>query len=207
MEQTEQEKVEIELAMLKERQKQLQRGIPKKTKRRALPQSISEEDFEKIVSKLKLQTKTGKKFFVAILLAYQSGLRISEVIKLKKEDININQKSIFIREGKYSRDRVVPLPSSWKNSMLDFIPFKYKNVNAGIRALQIGFKRRVKMSGVNPKYHFHSLRHSFGTRCLEKGMPINQVQILLGHSSVATTNVYIQANPVDALNKYQEIFK
>jgi len=207
MEQTEEEKKQTESAILKERLKQLRKGMPRKTKRKVLPQSISDENFNKIIDKLKLHTKTGKKFFVAILLAYQSGLRISEIINLKKEDINIIQKSIFIREGKYSRDRVVPLPSDWKNSMIDFIPFKYKNLKAGIRALQIGFKRRIKMSGVNSNFHFHSLRHSFATRCLEKGMPINQVQILLGHSSVSTTNVYIQANPVDALNKYQEIFK
>ena len=49
------------------------------------------------------------------------------------------------------------------------------------------------------RLHFHCLRHSFATRALEKGVPINQVQMLLGHSNVSTTNEYVRANPVEAI--------
>lgn len=52
----------------------------------------------------------------------------------------------------------------------------------------------------------HSLRHGFATRCLESGIPINQVQMLLGHSNVSTTSIYVKANPIDAIKNYEELF-
>ena len=135
------------------------------------------------------------------LLAYESGLRVSEVKNLKKENIDIKAKKIFIRDSKFSKDRVVPLPKTWKNYMINFFPVKIS-----IRSIQRNFKNVVLKSGVNSKFHFHSLRHSFATHLLERGMPINQVQILMGHSSVGTTNIYIVANPTDALLNYEKVY-
>jgi len=57
-----------------------------------------------------------------------------------------------------------------------------------------------------PDLHFHSLRHSFAVKLLESGMPINQVQLALGHSNIHTTSLYLQANPLDMLKKYEEVF-
>ena len=201
MEGSQKSSTEREIEKLYEEARKLKKTLPKKFKRKALPQSISPEDFNKILTQCNIKKKSGKIDRIAFLLAYESGLRVSEVVKLQKTDINLPQKSMFIRDAKFSKDRVVPLPATWKNFMLDFIP-----IEKGIRALQKSFKLACKKSQVNSIYHFHSLRHSFATRCLEKGMPINQVSMLLGHSSIGTTNIYVQANPVDALNKYQELF-
>jgi integrase/recombinase XerD len=192
---------EKEIQRLYEQAKILKKKLPKKFKRKVLPQSISPEDFAKILSQVNIKKESGKVDRIAFLLAYESGLRISEVIKLQKLDINLTQKSIFIRDAKFAKDRVVPLPATWKGYMMDYIP-----IGKGARALQRSFKRYCKRAEVNPIYHFHSLRHSFATRCLESGMPINQVSMLMGHASIGTTNVYVQANPVSALNKYQELF-
>lgn len=189
---------EIEDLYLKARE--LKKQLPKKHKKKLLPQAISDEEFKKIINAFNNDSR-AKEAKIACLIAYESGLRIAEVKNLKKEDINLVAKSIFVRQGKFSKDRVVPLPLTWKNYMIDFIPIK-----KCIRALQSIFKAAVIRAGVNPKYHFHNLRHSFATHCLERGMPINQLQILMGHSSVGTTNVYIQANPQDALNTYRRIF-
>ena len=72
-----------------------------------------------------------------------------------------------------------------------------------MRALQISFKDKVEKSGIKKQgLHFHSLRHSFAVRCMEKGIPLNQVQALLGHESIATTNIYTRINPKEALDKY-----
>lgn len=185
---------------LQEEARNLKRKLPKKFKKKTLPQALSDEEFMKIISLLD-KKESSRSTKVAFLLAYESGLRISEVLKLKKEDINETAKTIFIRQGKFSKDRVVPLPKTWKTYMMKYIP-----ISKGERALEQAFKKRVRKLGLNPIYHFHSLRHSFATHCLERGMPINQVQILMGHSSVGTTNVYIQANPKDAIDKYNEIF-
>jgi integrase len=191
---------EERLREIGEEAKQLKKMIPKKARKKTLPQSMSDEEFSKLITYLN-KRKANIRSKIAFLLAYESGMRISEVVDLKKEDIDTIAKTIFIREGKYSKDRVVPLPKHWKNGMLAYIP-----IGKSPRALQRIFKRAVKSAGLKETYHFHSLRHSFATHCLERGMPINQLQILLGHSSVATTNVYIQANPKDALASYEQYF-
>lgn len=166
-------------------------------KKQTLPKSMSDEEFGKIIKEL----GDNKESKVAFLLAYESGLRLSEVKGLRKEDIDDKTNRIFIKQGKYSKDRVVPLPKSWKSYMLDFIPIK-KNK----RSLERHFKISCAKAGLSADLTFHSLRHSFATHCLERGVPINQLQLFLGHSNVATTNVYIKANPLEALKSYEEHF-
>jgi integrase/recombinase XerD len=185
---------------LYEKARKLKKFLPKQYKRQPLPQAISDEEFNLILKKVS-DKKNFKESKIAFLLAYEAGLRISEIKHLQKEDIDLKSKRIFIRLGKFSKDRVVPLPKTWKTYMMDFIPIK-----KSVRSLERNFKNAVKIAGVNSIYHFHSLRHSFATHCLERGMPINQVQLLMGHSSVGTTNVYIRANPQDALASYEKVF-
>jgi site-specific recombinase XerD len=74
------------------------------------------------------------------------------------------------------------------------------------RNLQKIVNKAAINAGIKKSVHPHTLRHSFATNLLERGMPINQVSLLLGHASIGTTNVYTRANPIDALNKYEEIF-
>jgi len=196
----EEDKIKEELQELKERAIQLKKKLPKKHKRQALPQSMTDDEFSELCRELP-DREENKSTKIAFLLAYESGLRVSEVTNLQQADLDIFVKTCFIRNAKYGKDRVVPLPKTWKNWMLNYIPIKKSN-----RAIQIAFKKCVNKAGLNPIYHFHSLRHSFATHLLERGMPINQVQLLMGHSSVGTTNIYIRANPKEALTKYEEIF-
>jgi site-specific recombinase XerD len=100
-------------------------------------------------------------------------------------------------------------------------------LNVSTRALEIAFinnslkagfnsvlsekeqtNNRTKKKNMVPtyRYTFHSLRHGFGTRLLEQGVPLNQVQLLLGHTNISTTSVYLKASPIDALQSYEEKF-
>lgn len=194
------EKIKKELEILESKKKELQKLLPKKVRRKPLPQSMNDGEFKLLLKNLG-KNKKFKETKIAFLLGYESGLRISEIKNLKKEHINIQAKRIFVEKGKFSKDRVVPLPKTWKNYMLDHIPIK-----KGIRALQRNFKLAKEKAGLDSKFHFHCLRHSFATNLLERGMPINQVQLLMGHSSIAATNIYVLANPKDALAKYEEVF-
>lgn len=166
-------------------------------KRKKLPAYLTEEEFSNLI---KLVKKKHHK--LAFMLAFNSGLRISEIVSLKKEDVDLNSKRIFIRDAKGGKDRVVPLPKGFPKSYLDFIP-----LNCGIRALQISFANYIKKAGiVKQDLSFHSLRHSFAVRCMEKGMPLNAIQILLGHENIQTTSIYLKINPKDALDKYEELW-
>jgi integrase/recombinase XerD len=162
-----------------------------------LPISISQEEFDSIIS---ITKKPHHK--LAFVLGFCSGMRISEIVNLQPVDVDLNNKSIFIRSGKGERDRVVPLPKGFGEKSIKLLPIK-----CGARALEIVFKKcLIKANITKPGLHFHSLRHGFATHALNNNIPINQVQLLLGHSNVATTSIYIRANPKDALKSYEEMF-
>jgi len=192
--------VKQELLNLKLKARELRNSLPRKAKKQTIAMSLSDEEFGKVISQLK-NNKIGKESKVAFLLSYESGLRIAEVKNLQKENIDEKSKRIYVKEGKYLKDRTVPLPKSWKSWMMEFIPIK-----KSIRSLERNFKTACKKSELRTDLHYHNLRHSFATHCLERGMPINQVQLFLGHSNVQTTNVYIKANPIDALKSYEDKF-
>ena len=161
-----------------------------------LVKGLTPEEFKKLISVLPNKDTISK---TAFLLAYGSGLRISEVLKLQKE--NIQEKYISIWDAKGGKDRTVPKPKGWKEYMFKEIPMK-----VGERSLQRRFKKYAKKAGLPEHYVFHSLRHGFGTRMIESGVPLNQLSLLMGHSSISVTDVYTKARPQDALKSYEELF-
>lgn len=163
-----------------------------------LPKSITEQEFVLLV---KAARKNDKQARIAFLLAFGSGMRLSEVTSLRPEDVDEARKCIKILDSKYGRDRIVPIPKAWKGWMKDVLPIKKSN-----RSLQRNFKTCCKKAVLNPLYTFHSLRHGFATHSLEKGIPLNQIQLLLGHSNISTTSIYIRARPEDALSSYENLF-
>lgn len=192
--------IEKQVEDLYKQARELKKELPKKHRRIPLPKSMKDNEFKLLLKNLG-NRKGIKEFRVAFLIAYESGLRISEIKGLRKEHIDLKAKRIFVEKGKFSKDRVVPLPKTWKNYMINFIPIK-----KSIRALQRAFKKAKEQGKLDSKLTFHSLRHSFATNCLQRGMPINQVQLFMGHSSISATSIYLRANPEEALAKYQEIF-
>ena len=164
-----------------------------------LPVAIDEDEFAKLIQNTK---KT--KHRVAFLLGYGSGMRVSEVVKLEQRDIDFTKKSIFIRQGKGSKDRIVPLPKGFAPKHMKFIP-----IGVGARALQYAFRNASRKSGLletKPSIHFHSLRHGFATNCVSNGIPIHHIRTMMGHSNISVTNVYLELNPKEALKSYEELF-
>lgn len=171
----------------------------KSRKLKKLPVAISEEEFTSLIEHTK-----KKHHKVAFLLGFGAGLRISEIINLEPRDISINEKKILVRQGKGGKDRIVPLPKGFREDFLEILPMK-----CGSRALELGFKKAASKANLlekKPSLHFHSLRHGFATQCVSNGIPIHHVRTLLGHSNIATTNIYLEMNPKEALKAYQEMF-
>ncbi len=165
-------------------------------KSRKIPKAVRPEEFKLLIQKVPTEDLIAR---IGFLLAYGSGLRVSEVLRCKKE--NIKENTIFISESKYGVERIVPKPKGWKEVFFKELPLK-----TTVRTLQRKFKSYSKKAKLSDYYTFHSLRHGFATRLLESGVPINQVQVLLGHSNISTTSVYTKANPHDAIKSYEDLF-
>jgi len=195
-----QENLRKQAEELKKQARELEKNLPKRRRKKLLPKSITQEEFRLLIKSIP-KKKVYRESKIAFLLAYESGLRVAEVKNLLPKDFDLNQKSIFVRQGKFSKDRVVPLPKMWKSWMFNFIPIKKT-----MRSLQRNFKLCAKRAKLKEEYVFHSLRHGFATRLLESGVPINQVQLLMGHANISATNVYLTARPMDALKSYEELF-
>lgn len=168
-------------------------------KPKKLPIAVTQTEYEALVEKTKSQ-----KHKLGFYLAFNSGLRVSEVVKLEPRDIEVEGGKIFIRQGKGSKDRIAPLPKGFKKKYLTMLP-----LGIGSRALQKGFKRSAEKSGLlenKPSAHFHSLRHGFATKFLEQGGDIQYLKVLMGHTNISTTDIYNQLNPKVALDKYKELW-
>lgn len=173
----------------------------KKRKIKKLPVVITEEEFKKLLDHTK-----KKHHKLSFLFGFESGLRISEVLKLESRDIDLKEKRILIRQGKGGKDRIVSLPKHFREEYLKMLPISNK---CGERALEKAFKsscRRASLLEKKPTLHFHSLRHGFASHLANKGMPINLLRDLMGHSNISTTNIYLSLNPTLALKSVEDLF-
>ncbi len=155
-----------------------------------IPEIITEDDFLKII---KVTKKKHHK--IAFILGFYGCMRVSEVVKLQPENIDRGQKLIRIKQAKGGKDRNIPLPPQAIKG-ISYIP-----IPCGARALQISLRnygKRVLMKDI----HFHTLRHSGATYYLnKKGWSTRQVQRLLGHSKIQTTEIYTHVTPQILIEK------
>jgi len=130
-----------------------------------------------------------------------AGLRIGEVARLKKADIDSSRMRIYIREGKGKKDRHSILSPGLLKLLREYykkaqpkgdwlFPGQKPQNHITRNAIHQSFKKAVKKAGIQKNVSFHSLRHSFATHLLENGTDIRFVQQLLGHTSIRTTVRY-----------------
>ena len=171
----------------------------RKVKAKPLPIEINQDEYVELLNATKHMHHK-----VAFMLGFESGLRISEIVGLKKEDIDEGNKQIRINMGKNSKDRVVNLPLSWKSHHIKYIPLKCQQ-----RALQkalIASAIETGLKAKKPKVHFHSLRHGFATEAIRSGVSIATVSGLLGHEDISTTSIYINLCPAERIAELRSKF-
>jgi site-specific recombinase XerD len=118
------------------------------------------------------------------MLAYSSGLQVNEVTALKKGDIDLSRKTIFIRSGKGRKDRAAQLEYFLLYSIEGWLfPGQPASRHLSIRAAQNIFDKAAQKAEISKNASIHSLRHSFATHLLESGTNLKYIQELLGHVS------------------------
>ena len=158
-----------------------------------IPETITEEEFLQLLRKVR-----QKHHRIAFILGFYCGMRVSEVVHLQPENIDRGQRLIKIKQAKGKKDRNIPLPPQATRG-LSYLPLK-----CGARALQIAFRKYARQV-LNKELNFHSLRHSGATHYLnKKKWSTRQVQQLLGHSKIQTTEIYTHVTPQDLIEKMWE---
>jgi site-specific recombinase XerD len=135
-----------------------------------------------------------------LLIGYGAGLRVSEIVGLKWEDILFAEHKIHLKNAKGKKDRMVMLPYSIVHSLEAYrqvypkAVYVFEGQYAGepysTRSVQEVMRNAMKKVGLNKKASVHTLRHSFATHLLEAGTDIRYIQKILGHASIKTTTVY-----------------
>lgn len=169
--------------------------IPYQKTGRRLPVVLSCEE----VSKL-FQVVTNLKHRAILMTAYAGGLRVSEVTHLRLDDIDGQRMMLRVAQGKGRQDRyvmlshrlLVVLRQYWKIYKTRHWLFAGQNPEQPLTraAVHKFFHKARRKAGITKKISVHGLRHSFATHLLERGVNIRKIQLLLGHRSLQSTQVY-----------------
>ncbi|HOW17183.1 MAG TPA: site-specific tyrosine recombinase XerD [bacterium] len=168
-----------------------------------LPSALSVQEIDLIFNSVDLDTWEGVRDRAMLELLYASGLRVSELTGLKKDDVNLEQGFIVVRAGKGGKDRMTLMGESAKKYVLMYLEksldrlqnneyffITRRNKNFTRQGLWLKIKEYAQKAGVEKKVYPHIFRHSFATHMLEGGADLRAIQTLLGHSSITTTEVY-----------------
>jgi len=187
--------------------------IAKKAK--TLPKVLTREELKQLF----YATHFGRNRLM-LQFMYGSGCRVSEVTKIKTEDINLKERTATIRGGKGNKDRFIILSKEWchgikkylekKKIKSEFIFSKKNGKSITTDTIQRIVRNSAKKANITKHVTPHSLRHSYATHLLEAGTNIRYIQSLLGHSSLNTTQIYTNVaseqlkkveSPLDKLGK------
>lgn len=175
-------------------------------KEKRLPLVLNQEEVISIFGAV-----TNVKHSLMLMLIYSAGLRRSELINLRIGDLDVERQVVFIRGGKGRKDRQSLLAKNLepllRQYLADYKPRRWlfegeRGEQYSVSSLQQIFKRALEKSGVKKEAHLHTLRHSFATHLLESGASTRYIQVLLGHESSKTTEIYTQVTSF-SLSKIQ----
>ena len=175
---------------------------------RDIPKDLSEADVEALLSAPDTSTALGLRDKAMLEVLYACGLRVSELINLSMEQVNLNAGWLQIT-GKGNKTRLVPLGEYSRDALENYLTYgrgdliahlKAGNCQAVFLTAQGGFmtrqnfwyaiKKYAKIAGIDEALSPHTLRHAFATHLLNHGADLRSVQMLLGHSDLSTTQIY-----------------
>ncbi len=169
-------------------------GLVQAKKPQKLPQVLTEEEVTRL-----LKAVDNLKHRCILTIVYSAGLRLGEVTNLKLTDLQFEHHRIFVRDAKGKKDRCTILARRAEELLQEYlnlyrpVHWLFEGPNGSPysdRSVQAIFTAAKDRSRINPLATTHTLRHSFATHLLEKGMDLRNIQELLGHESSKTTEIY-----------------
>jgi integrase/recombinase XerD len=174
-----------------------------------VPKTLSEEQVDALLSAPDIHTALGLRDKAMLELLYASGLRVTELVKLKTLHVSLNEGVLRIM-GKGSKERLVPFGDMARDSLTDYMQnargallgakqtddlfVTTSGPKAGTAMSRIMFWQLIKkyavLSGITAPLSPHTLRHAFATHLLNHGADLRSVQVLLGHADISTTTIY-----------------
>ena len=168
------------------------------------------DEVEDMLDQIDLSTESGLRDRALIELLYSSGLRVSELVGLNRDSINLERREFMVR-GKGSKDRPIFISQSAADRVRDYLDARtdslpalflnnsrntqavdtsgnYRRITA--RSVERRVERYARMAGITKHVSPHTLRHSFATDLLMNGADLRSVQSMLGHADISTTQIY-----------------
>lgn len=186
--------------------------IPYPKEEKTLPTILSREELLDLFNACQ-----NKKHRIILRLVYSAGLRRSELIHLKIEDIDSKDGKYRIRinKGKGNKDRYTVLSTKILQELRDYFvacrpkTYLFNGQRKG-EPMSRGLLRHIlntakKHSGIRKDFCLHTLRHSFATHCLEDGLPLTTLQSLMGHSTMQTTMIYLHVSEVPLFKAFSPL--
>ncbi len=171
----------------------------------SLPKYLASEEIDALLRQPDPSTPAGARDKAMLELLYATGMRVSELVRLRWEDFEINLGVVRCR-GKGSKERLIPVGKSALGAVEDYarmgrprlaktpgVPFFFVNHRGGPLS-RVGFWKILagygRLAGITTRLTPHLVRHSFATHLLERGADLRSIQLMLGHSNISTTQVY-----------------
>jgi integrase/recombinase XerD len=171
---------------------------------RSLPKSMTEAEVDALIAAPSCDA-LGNRDRTMLEVLYATGLRVSELVNLRLSDMNLNQGSLRVI-GKGNRERLVPLGEQASDLLREFVrdaraqilnnrqtEYAFPSRRGGPmtrQAFWYAIKRHARKAGIAKQLSPHTLRHAFATHLVNHGADLRSVQLLLGHSSLSTTQIY-----------------
>ena len=173
-------------------------GLDKKYDKVSFKRPKSEKKLPRVIDGEFIKEKLNKignlKHKAILTLTYSVGLRVSEIVNLKIEDIDSKRMLIHIKNAKGRKDRLVPLSATVLNLLreyyVEYKPKEYLFNGQNSNQYSIGSCQKIYKKYIDESGHIHTLRHSCATNLLENGTDLKLIQKILGHSNVKTTEIY-----------------
>ena len=166
---------------------------------------LTKEELTIFLNSISTNTRKGIRDFTLISLMYDSAVRVSEIVNVKINDLNLSNNPSITIYGKGKKYRTIPITNNTKELLIKYINleklnnFSYlftgsKKDKASVKMVSHIIEKYGKLSNINKNIHPHSLRHTRAIHLLEAGVPLVYIRDILGHENITTTEIYAKVS-------------